>query len=80
MSKHNHKISTSFVRNNERYNRLSTAVWISILTILLSADWLKYEREIIWNVTGAKTHKEVQQNKGIKLACCNVYSSLDMLK
>ena len=44
----NHKISTGFIQNNRRYNRLNTTKWISISTTLLSADWLKYEREIIW--------------------------------
>ena len=47
---------------------------------LLSADWLKYEREIIWNVTGTKTHKEVQQNKGKNWRVVMSIRALDMLK
>ena len=47
ITKHNHKISTSFIKNNRRYNRSNTTKWISILTTLLSTDWLKYEDEII---------------------------------
>ena len=46
ITKYNHKISTSFMKNNKRYNRLNTAEWISISTTFLSADWLKYERKI----------------------------------
>ena len=48
ITEHNHKISTSFIKNNKRYNRLTTAEWISISTTILSADWLKYERKITW--------------------------------
>ena len=48
MTKHNHKISTGFIKKNRRYNRLNTTKWISISTTLLGADWLKYEGEIIW--------------------------------
>ena len=44
MTKHNHKISTRFIKNNRRYNRLNTTKWISISTTLLSADWLKIWR------------------------------------
>ena len=33
---------------NKRYNQLNTAEWISILTTLLSADWLQYEHNIPW--------------------------------
>jgi hypothetical protein len=29
-AKHNYKISTSFIKNNERYNRVNIAKWISI--------------------------------------------------
>ena len=46
IAKHNHKISTSFIKNNERYNRLNTGKWISISTTLVRADWQKYDREI----------------------------------
>ena len=34
ITKHNYKISTSFIKNNERYNRVSIAKWISIRTTL----------------------------------------------
>ena len=48
-----HKISTSFMKNNKRYNWLNTAKWISISTTLLNADWLKCKREITW-ITSAR--------------------------
>ena len=39
ITEHNYKISPSFIQNNERYNRINKAKWISIRTTLLSADW-----------------------------------------
>ena len=37
---------TTFIKNNRKYNPLNTAERIFIWTTPLSADWLKYEREI----------------------------------
>ena len=39
ITKQDQKISASFIKNNERYNRSHTAKWISIWTTL-SARWL----------------------------------------
>ena len=41
ITKHIHKILTGFIKKNKKYNRLNTAEWISISTILLSAGRLK---------------------------------------
>ena len=57
ITKHYHKIPTSSIRNNTRYNRLNTGEWISISTTLLSADRLKYEREITWTGKWRKLKK-----------------------
>ena len=34
LAKHNYKISAIFIQNNERYNRVNIAKWISIRTTL----------------------------------------------
>ena len=58
ITKHNHKILTSFIKNNRRYNRLNTTKWISILTTLLSADWLARYHLVVKSKTFRNLFKE----------------------
>ena len=39
-------IITKFMTIEKIYNRINPAEWVSFSTTLLSAEWLKYEREI----------------------------------